>query len=254
MSELFDRIDALVASRSSLPPPAERKRLRTAHGLTLDEVAAALQVRRATVSSWESGRTEPRPPERDAYARLLKQLAELYPAHSAEPAQGATAPGTIEAFASPVEAPTLSAGPAAAAVTAEQNTRPSLIATGTAPATVSHLVRTVGPSSAARRPVAKKTAEVDAAVQTVDSRGSPCRGPRHPACRRTGRGGQGAVHADGFHTAKPRYRGQGVRRRHRLVMDALPAPRGRIAGTAAHPLPRGTHCWQRGSVTEISPS
>ncbi|MET8502756.1 hypothetical protein ABZV86_35685, partial [Streptomyces microflavus] len=31
-----------VASRSPLPPPAERKRLRVAHGLTLDEVAAAL--------------------------------------------------------------------------------------------------------------------------------------------------------------------------------------------------------------------
>ncbi|MBV7700150.1 helix-turn-helix domain-containing protein [Streptomyces sp. TRM70350] len=80
MSELFSAVDALVASRSPLPPPAERKRLRQAHGLTLDEVAAALQVRRATVSGWEAGRTEPRPPEREAYARLLKQLAELYPA------------------------------------------------------------------------------------------------------------------------------------------------------------------------------
>ncbi|CAM5600843.1 Transcriptional regulator OS=Streptomyces fumanus OX=67302 GN=GCM10018772_14840 PE=4 SV=1 [Streptomyces fumanus] len=50
MSELFDAVDALVASRSPLPPVEERKRLRTAHGLTLDEVAAALKVRRATVS------------------------------------------------------------------------------------------------------------------------------------------------------------------------------------------------------------
>ncbi|MER6089648.1 telomere-associated protein Tap [Streptomyces bluensis] len=80
MSELFDAVDALVASRSPLPPPAERKRLRQAHGLTLDEVATALKVRRATVSGWEAGRTEPRPPERDAYARLLKRLAALYPA------------------------------------------------------------------------------------------------------------------------------------------------------------------------------
>ncbi|GGT16121.1 telomere-associated protein Tap [Streptomyces chromofuscus] len=80
MSELFDAVDALVASRSPLPVPAERKRLRQAHGLTLDEVAAALQVRRATVSGWEAGRTEPRPPEREAYARLLSRLAELYPA------------------------------------------------------------------------------------------------------------------------------------------------------------------------------
>ena len=80
MSELFDAVDALLASRATLPPPAERKRLRAAHGLTIDEVATALQVRRATVSGWESGKTEPRPPERDAYARLLDKLAELYPA------------------------------------------------------------------------------------------------------------------------------------------------------------------------------
>lgn len=80
MSELFDAVDALVASRSPLPPPAERRRLRQAHALTLDEVAAALSVRRATVGAWESGKTEPRPPEREAYARLLQRLAELYPA------------------------------------------------------------------------------------------------------------------------------------------------------------------------------
>ncbi|MGX1487870.1 DNA-binding transcriptional regulator YiaG [Streptomyces tendae] len=80
MSKLFDAVDALVASRSPLPPPAERRRLRQAHALTLDEVAAALQVRRATVGAWESGKTEPRPPEREAYARLLEQLATLYPA------------------------------------------------------------------------------------------------------------------------------------------------------------------------------
>lgn len=80
MSELFDAVDALLASRATLPPPAERKRLRAAHGLTIDEVATALKVRRATMSGWESGKTEPRPPERDAYARLLEKLAELYPA------------------------------------------------------------------------------------------------------------------------------------------------------------------------------
>src|SRR6478609_910024 len=80
MSELFDAVDALVASRSPLPPPAERRRLRQAHALTLDEVAAALDVRRATIGGWESGKAEPRPPQREAYARLLAQLALLYPA------------------------------------------------------------------------------------------------------------------------------------------------------------------------------
>ncbi|EMF29311.1 putative telomere-associated protein, partial [Streptomyces gancidicus BKS 13-15] len=94
MSELFDAVDALVASRAALPPPAERKRLRTAHGLTIEEVAAALKVRRATVSGWEAGKTEPRPPERDAYARLLNQLAELYPAPAPAPAPPEVTPAT----------------------------------------------------------------------------------------------------------------------------------------------------------------
>ncbi|MCP9212344.1 telomere-associated protein Tap [Streptomyces sp. NEAU-Y11] len=76
---LFEAVDALVASASPLPSPSERKRLRQAHGLTLDQVAGALKVRRATVSVWEAGKTEPRPPEREAYARLLNKLAELYP-------------------------------------------------------------------------------------------------------------------------------------------------------------------------------
>jgi transcriptional regulator with XRE-family HTH domain len=102
MSELFDAVDALIASRAPLPAPAERKRLRAAHGLTIDEVATALKVRRATVSGWESGKTEPRPPERDAYARLLRQLAELYPASADAAAQDPAAP---TATAKPTGAP-----------------------------------------------------------------------------------------------------------------------------------------------------
>ncbi|MEU8828891.1 helix-turn-helix domain-containing protein [Streptomyces sp. NPDC048636] len=99
MSELFEAVDALIASASPLPPPAERKRLRQAHGLTLDQVASALKVRRATVSVWEAGKTEPRPPEREAYAHLLNKLAELYPApdNTALPSSGVTSttPDTI---------------------------------------------------------------------------------------------------------------------------------------------------------------
>ncbi|MYR43960.1 helix-turn-helix transcriptional regulator, partial [Streptomyces sp. SID5910] len=111
MSELFDAVDALVASRSALPPAEERKRLRVAHGLTLDEVAAALKVRRATVSGWESARkpTEPRGPEREAYARLLNQLADLYPA----PEDTAAAPEQ----APPPQTPPPATAPAATAPT-----------------------------------------------------------------------------------------------------------------------------------------
>ncbi|MEW1773428.1 helix-turn-helix domain-containing protein [Streptomyces sp. NPDC086777] len=103
MSELFDAVDALIASRSPLPSPAERRRLRQAHGLTLDEVAAALQVRRATVSGWEAGKTEPRPPERDAYARMLEQLAQLYPVdpNAAAPATDTAVPETLAVPAAP---------------------------------------------------------------------------------------------------------------------------------------------------------
>ncbi|MGW3938376.1 telomere-associated protein Tap [Streptomyces phaeochromogenes] len=158
MSELFDRVDALVASRSSLPLPAERKRLRQAHGLTLDEVATALDVRRATVSGWESGKTEPRPPERDAYARLLNKLAELYPVepNATVPAQDTAVSETFTGTPAPEpEAQALSTGPAsgAASMTASEDTAPRL-----APAPASHPARTSRPSSTSRRPGAKRAA------------------------------------------------------------------------------------------------
>ncbi|MEU6221850.1 helix-turn-helix transcriptional regulator [Streptomyces sp. NPDC047022] len=80
MSELFDAIDALIENAVTLPPPAERVRLRTAHGLSQAQLADALKVRRATITSWEAGQTEPRPPQREAYAHFLNRLAELHPA------------------------------------------------------------------------------------------------------------------------------------------------------------------------------
>ncbi|WP_439678200.1 telomere-associated protein Tap [Embleya sp. MST-111070] len=84
---LFEAVDALLAqvAQGDLPPPAERSRLRTAAGLTQQRVADALGVRRDTIVSWEAGRTEPRPPQRQAYARLLRGLAERYPAPAATP-------------------------------------------------------------------------------------------------------------------------------------------------------------------------
>ncbi|WP_327328669.1 helix-turn-helix domain-containing protein (plasmid) [Streptomyces sp. NBC_01210] len=168
MSELFDAVDALVASRASLPSAEERKRLRVAHGLTLDEVAAALKVRRATVSGWESAKkpTEPRGPEREAYARLLAQLAELYPA----PADAAV-PATFTGAPAPAEAPALSTGPApeAAAMTASENTQtPAPVAA--APAAASRPARTTRPSSTWRRPGAKKAAPAGTPAGGTDPR------------------------------------------------------------------------------------
>ncbi|CAL9672992.1 telomere-associated protein Tap [Streptomyces sp. enrichment culture] len=151
MSEMFDAVDALVASRSALPPAEERKRLRVAHGLTLDDVAGALGVRRATVSAWESVKkpTEPRGPEREAYARLLKQLAELYPA---------PVPATFTGTPAPAESRPLSTGEASDAPVAA------------APAAASRPASTTRPTSTSRRPAAKKAASANTAAGGTDPR------------------------------------------------------------------------------------
>ncbi|MFF9705413.1 telomere-associated protein Tap [Streptomyces griseofuscus] len=187
MSELFDAVDALVASRSPLPPPAERRRLRQAHALTLDEVAAALQVRRATVGAWESGRTEPRPPEREAYARLLEQLAALYPASEdagaeqeetavprpfTAPAPAAPATATTPP-APPVNPPTASAGGApdatAGAETAgESSSAPPAVVRAPASAQRPRAERA---SRTSRRPGAAKTAPANAPAPGVYAHG-----------------------------------------------------------------------------------
>ncbi|MFE1876811.1 telomere-associated protein Tap [Streptomyces sp. NPDC059496] len=173
MSELFDAVDALIASRATLPPPVERKRLRAAHGLTIDEVATALRVRRATVSGWESGKTEPRPPERDAYARLLTQLAELYPApvDTAAPASDAAVPATFTAVPAPAEARTLSTGPApeAAATAATENTQtPAPVPA--APVAETRPASTTRTSPTSRRPAAKKAAPANTPAGGTDPR------------------------------------------------------------------------------------
>lgn len=83
---MFSAVDALLeqVAQAPLPDPAERKRLREAAGLSQDQIATALNARREAIGNWEAGRTEPRPPKRAAYARLLEGLAARFP----------TAPGT----------------------------------------------------------------------------------------------------------------------------------------------------------------
>ncbi|MEV7415226.1 helix-turn-helix transcriptional regulator [Streptomyces sp. NPDC089919] len=104
--QLFAAVDALLAeaaAQDALPHPDERKRLREAAGLSQDQIAKALSVRRETVTSWETGRTDPRPPKRAAYARLLEGLTALHPVNAvnappAEPTPEATpAPPAFEA-------------------------------------------------------------------------------------------------------------------------------------------------------------
>ncbi|MFD7626764.1 telomere-associated protein Tap [Streptomyces sp. NPDC059851] len=156
-NELFSAVDALLEriAQDPLPPPAERKRLREAAGLSQDQIAAALQTRRETVSGWEAGRTEPRPPKRAAYARLLEGLAERFP--------------LVESVGSPASpaapaAPAAPASPAPAASPAPPSPAPPSPAPPAAPASSAPPVVEVAPRVSRAAPVAASgaSAVVDA--------------------------------------------------------------------------------------------
>ncbi|MFB7851489.1 sigma factor-like helix-turn-helix DNA-binding protein [Streptomyces sp. NPDC056053] len=65
------RSPADPAAAHPLPSPKERRRLREAKSLSEEQVATAVGVTRATVRSWETGRSSPRGRKRKAYARLI---------------------------------------------------------------------------------------------------------------------------------------------------------------------------------------
>ncbi|MER7697468.1 helix-turn-helix domain-containing protein [Streptomyces sp. NPDC096095] len=77
------------AAAPPLPSPKERRRLREAKSLSEEQVAAAVGVTRATVRSWETGRTSPRGRKRALYAKLIAPEPETPPA---EPPTASTAP------------------------------------------------------------------------------------------------------------------------------------------------------------------
>ncbi|MEU4729617.1 helix-turn-helix transcriptional regulator [Streptomyces sp. NPDC023588] len=76
-SNALQRVDALLDD--VLPPPRVRQQLRLAAGLTQQEVADAVGVKRLAVARWELGQTHPRRPHRGIYMHLLKRLAERFP-------------------------------------------------------------------------------------------------------------------------------------------------------------------------------
>ncbi|WP_411137978.1 telomere-associated protein Tap [Streptomyces sp. C10] len=136
--ELIARAAELLARGPLLPPPAERKRLREAAGLTQQDVATALRTKRETVNGWETGRTTPRPPRLAAYQHLLNGWAEKYPPNTSAPTPAtATETFTDTAVAPSADAPTRPPADTAASTTAS---RPA---------------RTARPSTS-RRPGAKK--------------------------------------------------------------------------------------------------
>ncbi|MGW4688985.1 telomere-associated protein Tap [Streptomyces sp. NPDC004244] len=180
-NELFSAVDALLerVSQDPLPPPAERKRLREAAGLSQDQIAAALQTRRETVSGWEAGRTEPRPPKRAAYARLLEGLAERFPPAEDVPAAETTpAPAPVVASvvpaaptaeeAAPAVASAPPASPAAPVPTAPSGPRSP--ATPPAPATATAATQAPAARQAAPPPPPRGGREASGAPATADAR------------------------------------------------------------------------------------
>ncbi|OLO31367.1 DNA-directed RNA polymerase sigma-70 factor [Streptomyces sp. MNU77] len=78
------------AAAPQLPSPKERRRLREAKSLSEEQVAAAVGVTRATVRSWETGRTSPRGRKRALYAKLIAPEPEAIA--TTAPAAAMTAP------------------------------------------------------------------------------------------------------------------------------------------------------------------
>ncbi|SBV07682.1 Predicted transcriptional regulator [Streptomyces sp. MnatMP-M77] len=92
-----------------MPPPEERLRLREAAGFSRAHFAATVGVGRQTIANWETGVSDPTPPARYPYLRILKGLAEIYPPPATTPNPVATLfTGT------PTMPPQLPAPPAAA--------------------------------------------------------------------------------------------------------------------------------------------
>ena len=76
-SELEQKLDALIASKREvvdLPPPAERRALRKALGLTVQEVAGLVGCSHVAVVHWEKGQRTPQGDNRTRYRELLDAL------------------------------------------------------------------------------------------------------------------------------------------------------------------------------------
>ncbi|MFF7015250.1 MULTISPECIES: helix-turn-helix domain-containing protein [Streptomyces] len=125
------------AAAPPLPSPKERRRLREAKSLTEQQVAEAVGVTRATVRSWETGRTSPRGRKRALYARLI--APEPKPKAEPEPEPKVKRPPVPPPVSGPEPASVIAAGPAPASA--------SEPVSGSAPATAS------GPVTASAPPV-----------------------------------------------------------------------------------------------------
>ncbi|MFG3658726.1 hypothetical protein [Streptomyces sp. NPDC047706] len=165
-------------------------------------MAAALRVRRATLSGWEAGRTEPRPPEREAYARLLRQLAEIYPADpDATAPQQETAPArqtsadpdaTAPQQDTATTTPSRDSAPAKHA-SADPAPAPALAQAGTRPGEGGTLVASHGYEEVRRRHGGPGRGREAAAGGVPEGHGRP------PGPGDGDRPGRGQVHGQGRH-------------------------------------------------------
>ncbi|MEU6669284.1 helix-turn-helix transcriptional regulator [Streptomyces sp. NPDC046727] len=167
--ELASAVDALLeqVARDDLPDPAERRRLREAAGLSQDQIAKVLKTRRETVGNWESGHTEPRPPKRAAYARLLEGLAARFPAPAPAP--------TSEAAPAPAARPEAFAGPAPVPAPAAE--------APVAPAAPVRPAPAAGPTASSRRPGAKEATKKPAEKPEGNAVKKAARKPAAPAAQ-----------------------------------------------------------------------
>ncbi|TXS20676.1 helix-turn-helix domain-containing protein, partial [Streptomyces sp. ms191] len=109
----MSRSAADSASAASLPSPKERRRLREARALSEDQVAEAVGVTRATVRSWETGRTDPRGRKLEAYVKLLGALDEAHDEGRGDGQRpGAEGPGHPSGGAAPSGTATAADAPA----------------------------------------------------------------------------------------------------------------------------------------------
>ncbi|WP_460037452.1 helix-turn-helix domain-containing protein [Streptomyces cavourensis] len=106
------------AAAPPLPSPKERRRLREAKSLSEEQVAEAVGVTRATVRSWETGRTSPRGRKRALYAKLL----------APDPAPASASASASASAPEPKPRPTRASAPATTPQAPAPETAPSLAA------------------------------------------------------------------------------------------------------------------------------
>ena len=74
LSPLFEPLKAKLQARRELPSPAARRALRTAAGVSQEDVARAVGVTRQCISWWEAGE---RTPTGENLTRYVAALAEI---------------------------------------------------------------------------------------------------------------------------------------------------------------------------------